>query len=310
MSEFTLPPDAFPAFRRSVRAKWAPILMEPISGSMERFVIAVAVVSTSGYHLEKANALDRLECFYSDGADALVYAIEIALEHLSRDLALRSEGALLRPEPAVSGVVVGDCRDAEDVSLKAIGVNWMLSLSSLYNVENAARSQVPVNNVVALDERRGGAGDRLPKLVMEYIGLQRRSYLAYFSQDLRDGRIRRFRGRNHQAIIDFAGSKIVASFGTLSAGPQLGRSVDVIKRRLWDLKVHRDRHDDGPLSRHHEMLIQKPSANDPQFSRKQIENVSEALNELEAQADLESMRLVALTSVEAIGDRVIKAEAA
>lgn len=309
MSDIKIPLNSFPSFDRSVRAKWAPVLLEPISGSMERLVIAVAVVNATGFHVESANALRRLECFYADDASGVQYAIEIAIEHLKRDLSRRAVEAISRPEPAICGVVFGECRDAEGVSLEAIGVNWMQQLSSLYRPETTEQLPQTVRGTLVSEAKRDGA-DRLPELVMDYISEKRASYRPYFSLDLREGKQRRFQGRNHHAIIDFSGSKIVASFGTLNGGRNLGRSVDTIKKRLWDLKIHRDRNDAGEISRQHEMLIQKPTANDPQFSSKQIDNVRTALSELEAQADLERMRLVALPSVEAIGERVIRAEAA
>lgn len=297
---------AFPVFQRSVRAHWAPVLLEPIAGSYERFVIGVAVVSDSGFHLEFANALDRLRCFYSDDADGVVYAIQLTAEHLRQELAARAIEALRDPTPVISGVIIGECREAEGESLQKIGASWMRALSSLYRADAE-------NEALELDgELTGqseGGGDQLPTLVLEYISERREALKPFFSNDLREGRKRRLAGRSHEVLIDFSGSRLVANFGTLQAGG-IVKSVNLIKRRLWDLKVERDRENSPMLERQHEMILQCPHQNDPQFSTRQHENVREALNALEAQADQEELRLMALSSVSEIGDHVLALEAA
>ncbi|ODP36560.1 hypothetical protein BFL28_19855 [Sphingomonas turrisvirgatae] len=109
--------------------------------------------------------------------------------------------------------------------------------------------------------------------------------------------------------IDFTGSKLVANFGTLQVG-QITRSVDLIKRRLWDLKVDRDAEATNIFRRSHEMLVQVPAANDPQVTDRQYENLQIALQALEEQADQEELRLAAFNSVAAIGERLLAFEQA
>jgi hypothetical protein len=88
------------------------------------------------------------------------------------------------------------------------------------------------------------------------------------------------------------------------------KSVHLIKRRLWDLKVERDHEHSPMLVRHHEMIVQSPQTDDPQVSTKQLANIKEALEALEAQADQEDLRLRALSSVSEIGEHVLSLEAA
>jgi hypothetical protein len=112
-----------------------------------------------------------------------------------------------------------------------------------------------------------------------------------------------------KVIIDFAGSKLVANFGTLLAN-QHAVSVDRIKRRLWDLKVDRDNEKSGLAMRDHEMIVQHPSKTDPQFSERQFERISEALASLEKQADQEEIRLRPMNTIDQIGDHLLAKEAA
>ena len=300
---------AFPAFQRSIRAQWAPVLLEPIAGSYERLVVAVAVVSPDGFHLEVANALERLHCLYLDNAYGAVYAIQLTAEHLKQELATRAIKALTEPMSFMSGVLIGECREAEGESLQKIGANWMRTLSSLY--------QEPIADVEdALVEVDGeqidpgeAAGDRLPTLVLNYVSQRRDGLTQFFSNDIRESRRRRMTGRSHEVLIDFSGSRLVANFGTLHAGG-IAKSVNLIKRRLWDLKVERDREYSPMLIRQHEMILQCPQPDDPQVSTKQLASVKEALQALEAQADQEELRLRALSSVSEIGEHVLSLEAA
>jgi hypothetical protein len=131
----------------------------------------------------------------------------------------------------------------------------------------------------------------------------------FFSVDLQEGRKRRTVGKSYEILIDFAGSKLVANFGTLKAGG-LSSSVNIIKRRLWDLKVDRDREPNSLLVRHHEMIVQSPPSEDPQITERQYENISDALRALEHQAAQEALRLRALNTVAQIGEHVLAEEAA
>lgn len=300
--------DAFPALESGVRARWAPIFLSPIRGSDERLVIGIAVVSERAFHIEAANALDRLRCLYLDQADIVIQVTGIVLDHLRSDLATRGLQALTDYRPVVTGVSLGTLREGEGVSLESIGVSWMKALSSLYDTQGSGvlkELDDADESFEAQYEALSGI-DRLPKLVLEYVSSTKQSLEVFFRPDL-SGRQRR--RRSHEVSIDFSGSRLVANFGTLQSG-QIARSVGLIKRRLWDLKVQRDSEKDQPFSRSHEMLIQMPSENDPQITERQFENIHTALVSLEQQADQEELRLEAFTSVADIGQRVLDAELA
>lgn len=310
MTSPTFSAAAFPAFQRSIRARWAPVMMEPIVGSFERLVIGVAAVSSDGFHLEMANALDRLECLYRGDAGSLIYAAALMEESLRDDLARRALDALQDPRPAISGMIVGQCRDGEGESLAAIARSWLASLSSLYRPASGATLDLfpePANDPE--DVREAIFGNPLPRQVMDYVIGQRERFAGYFNADIRAGKKHRFAGRSHEVHIDFAGSRLVANFEALVPA-RISSSVTTIKRRLWDLKVERDRAPELVKGRKHEMLVHSPASNNPLFTAKQHENVQEALQALEEQAGQEELRFVSLSSVNEIGDRVIRAEAA
>ena len=63
---FDIDSSQFPSMEGIIHAHWVPVILEPINGSYERLVVGIATVNESGFHLETANALSRLECLYQD----------------------------------------------------------------------------------------------------------------------------------------------------------------------------------------------------------------------------------------------------
>lgn len=296
----------FPDSSGFVKAHWAPVLLRPIIDSPEQYVIGVAVASPTGFHLERANEFDRFKCFFLNNAPSIEMIARAGLDALEHDLSSRSVGAISEFEPAFSGIVLGDLREAEGTSLKAIATSWMTSLSSIYTrpaVDVTVRTEKPSSLALA---ERDTVRDRLPHLVLDYVKARRPDLDRFFSAEVRqDGKKRR--SDASAVFIDFAGSKLVANFGTLST--QHSTSIDRIKRGLWDLKVDRDR-EPAMARRAHEMLVQHPSIDDPQISEKQWDRITSSLKALEQQADQVEIRMRPLPTVKAIADHLLEREAA
>jgi hypothetical protein len=296
----------FPTTEGFVRAKWAPLLLRPILGSPEQFVIGVAAVGENGFHLERANSFERLTCLFSGEAHSAILAAQAGLSAWENDLSGRALSAIADYRPIFSGVVVGELRDAEGLSLQSIASSWMVALSSIYSPTSAAMDLTSVQAVELSEAAR--PRDRLPALVLDYVKSKRPGLDKFFSEEIREQFVRR-RANASAVYIDFAGSKVVANFGTLSASQHVA-SVDRIKRRLWDLKVDRDNEKGGLAKRDHEMIVQHPSNDDPQFSEKQFDRINEALVSLEQQADQEEIRFRPMNTIDQIGDHLLAKEAA
>ncbi|WP_166304369.1 hypothetical protein [Bradyrhizobium sp. 2S1] len=297
----------FPASTGFVRAKWAPLLLRPILGSPEQFVIGVGAVNQAGFHLERANSFVRLTCLFAADANSAVLAAQAALDAFEADLSSRAIAALAEYQPVFSGVVLGDVGEAEGPSLQSIAASWMASLSSLYSAspEIALTSEAYVAADVAEPAR---PRDRLPALILEYVVKRRPGLDQFFSEEIREQHARR-RTNISGVHIDFAGSRIVANFGTLSVSHHVA-SVGRIKQRLWELKVDRDSEKGGLAKRNHEMIVQHPAKTDPQFSEKQIQRIEDALGALREQADQEEIGLRPMHTINEIGDHLLAKEAA
>ncbi|MDX8326125.1 hypothetical protein [Agrobacterium tumefaciens] len=306
MTNFSISSAIFPSLSTSVQANWAPILLAPIAGSYERFVIGVAAVNDSGFHLELANSVDRLKCFYGDAAISIVNAIAIAGDYLRHDLAKRSYEALTNPDPAVSGITVGELREGEGANLEAIAQSWISALSSLYA---GGTGSIVINDIDELAAESEASGDRLPFMVCAYVKHQRGGLERFFSPDLLADNGRRNRRSNQEPVIDYSGSRLVANFGTLRVST-LSRSFELVKLRLWDLNTVQIRERDSMIHRQFELILQRPGKNDPQVTDKQWQRLEGALQELEEQADEKKLRLRPLETVAEIGRHVLDLEAA
>jgi hypothetical protein len=301
--------DMFPSANGFTKAKWAPVLLRPIFDSPEQVVIGVIAVSPTGFAVERANDFGKLKCLFGENAELPIVVAQSALDAITTDLSQRGLNAVTEYTPLFSGVSVGQISEAEGSSLQQIASSWLRSISSLCKPEyTLLQAQEPVTEEDL--ELPSQSTDRLPNLVLDYVSLQRPGLTKFFNSDIIESARKRRRISNiHGVIIDFAGSKVVANFGTLNSAT-FATSVDRIKRRLWDLKIDRDAEKGSWSSRTHEMIVQHPANDDPQISEKQYARIAEALGALEEQADQEEIRFRPLTSVPQIGDHILKLEAA
>jgi hypothetical protein len=182
----------------------------------------------------------------------------------------------------------------------------MSSLSSLYSASTMELMvTAPVETAVA--DALTASADRLPGLVLRYVTNVRPGLKPFFNEDVREQRTRRRSTKVHNIIIDFAGSRLVANFGTLMASHHPA-SIDKIKRRMFDLIVQRDTDPPSLRSRAHEMIVQHPAPDDPQITDRQAALLQDGLAALASQSTSEDIRFVPMTSVAAIGDHVLRAE--
>lgn len=301
----------FPGSSHLVNAKRAPILYRPFIGSQEQYVVGAVAFTSSEVHIERANKLDKLNCLFGEQAKGVLWAIEIALDHLSETIEVDQDTFELIYEPAVSAISVGVAHEAQGQNLNLVASNWLAAMSSFYLSDQLGASIKLPTIVDTIEAEIGQASERLPSLVLQYVLSKQPNVVGAFSRDIQDGKQRRKAGAH--GIIDFSGRKLVANFSTLK--PQgFSSSIDRIKRRMWDLKIDKDGEGQCLIGRNtarlHEMFIQHPPENDPQLTQSQVDKIFTSLTELERQADQEEIRLRPMTTVEQIGNHLLLSEAA
>ncbi|CAA6604291.1 conserved hypothetical protein [Rhodospirillaceae bacterium LM-1] len=304
--------EDFPNPSSDVHGKWAPIYLEPIMGSGERLTIGVAVVAERDFIVLKANMLSRFQCLYGNAGAGVVFLAEAALDALRFDITKRGLEALTEPHPPIAGLKIGDIRNGAGRSLEAIAETWLLGLSSLASTAKSLPQKLFQDSELIVEEARSHVKDRLPLLVAEEVVAKRPGLGSFFRSEIRpDSHPKKhIKIQPHKVNIDFTGSYLVANFCTLSAARPFHAAKE-IKMRLWDLKLSRDSSPSAlGFVRDHELLVHRPANDDPGYNEKQLANVTEALQELEDQADKEELRLRPLYSVTEMAQRILLAESA
>lgn len=118
-----------------VSIRCVPVLYKPILGSPEQLVVGVLCASAAGWHLERANRLDRLICLYGKNVDGLLLAIEVGLDTLEAAIQL-PEFSVTDFRAGVSGMHLGEMSTTEEASLKAAAMYWLTSNCSLFSAED------------------------------------------------------------------------------------------------------------------------------------------------------------------------------
>lgn len=298
----------FPRVNQAVQCSWAPIYIEPLMGSGERLTIGVVGANMEAFYLARANRLERLNCLFEDSAGAVIFAAETALDAFEAVLAEQGLHAMKDPQWLFDSVSLGAVQHVRGPSVREVATMWLAFSSTLHQAPVATEDALLAMTAVGhrLGDEIEPIRDRLPKLVFDYVISRRPGLSRAFRQVTGEPRPRR---RSHEVSIDFYGSGLVANIGTLVAGG-IGSSVERIKRKMWDLKVARDLNRSPMLQLHHEMLVQRPANDDPQISQRQFDNLQAAIDDLEKQADTEEIRFRPLTTVQEIGEHILRAEAA
>jgi hypothetical protein len=291
----------FPKRHDAVGGEWSPLYIEPVVGSGERICIGVAAVSDSASLVVPVVALDRLECLYGKGVDAIMLASRVALEYTRNILDRHGAQALRSWKAPMDGVYLGSAVRSEADTLEEIARTGLTASSSL--VEKLADAEEE-------PEGRGAAltTNRLEELVKERVVALQPPLANRFRVQ------RRVRENARAAVIGFIGDRIAANFGMLLPG-RLGPLVDVSKAKLWDLAQlredvkHGDMYSAAALNRF-ELFVYRPRDETPEYSLRQMKGIQEAVVELEAEADKVEIRCRPATSHEEIADKLLQAEAA
>lgn len=290
----------FPNRRDAVPGVWAPIYIEPVVGSGERICVGVAAANGSSSLVVPVVVLDRLECIYGKGVDAILLASRVALEYTRDALGKHGEQALRTWKAPMDGLYIGPAVRSEGDTLEEVARTGITASSSL--VEKLADTDEDG------ESRAGGmTTNRLEELIKQRVIAVRPPLEGRFRVQ------RRVQDNARPATIGFIGEKIAANFGMLLPG-KLGPLVDVSKAKLWDLAQLREDVKRGdlfsqPLNRF-ELLVYRPRDESPEYSLRQMRGIQEAVVELVAEADKVEILCRAATSHEEIADTLLQAEAA
>lgn len=287
----------FPSPSKAMKADWAPIILEPIEGSCERLVVGIAAVSDDKILIQPANSLARLRCLYGVRSGGVIEIVTLALSHM-QDVFFERGRSAFELGGLFSGVHLGDIRKGEGQSLEELAGAWLSTLSSLHD-SSATGQSVFAGHSASVAAVQGA--DPIGGQILRIVAKRDPDLGSYFDRRIIEGRMRRRSAKVQDPIIDFAGKRLIANF-ELVRSDRLTPSIDAIKRRMWDLKVDRDNRSDSRRLRH-EMLVRTMV-----LDKSRADVVSEAMGDLEKQADQQSIRFETFNSPEKMADRVLEIE--
>ena len=277
---------------------WAPVYFKPILGSGERFVVAVLAAGTDSHALASANSLARLDCLYSKNADLSKIVISSGLERLQE---LIDKDALLVGidlEFDLNHFEIGEWKKGAGHSADDVAEKWLSALSSLHDV--SLKKFELVSQIPTKRERKVNATREFQNNVFSLFAQRLPNDVDKFSSYIRSGKNRPF--SKGDVLVDYSGRNLTASFETVGSEKRR-KTVDTMKRRLWDLSVYRESSKfDG--RHHYQMIVSSAGAAfDP-------DERADLLEELTEQADKHELRLRQFETANAVVDHIVELEAA
>lgn len=281
----------------ALQARWAPLYIEPMHGSGERIVVAIAAVDDRGAFCVHATLTERvLRCMYGDQAETLNGLIDLSLDVLQSYLA--TGGALESWLPPFRSCHLGKCRSAMGSDLEQVARSGAVLTSSLaakladYSVEQSSET--------------AGTGldvERWVQQIRERVCAQRPQLDARFN-----GEILARTGASPTRI-GYLGANIAANFDMLIPGSNLSNRRFRSKSRLLDLQILKDQVDSSLLPRaSYELLLWIPEKDSPGFSQRQLDAAHGALSELQAFADNHSLTVQSYHRADEAAQRILAAE--
>src|SRR6185312_9987774 len=281
-------------------AHWAPIFMEPMQGSGERFTIGIVAIDSEGNAAVEPVIADRtLHCMFGDAAKKFSSAVALIVESLQEHLHAGYEvGKWL--SPLRDATFLGPLRPALGDSLQDIlrsGAQLTASLSGAY-------LSAEVFEVIA--EKQSGEGDEWVRQIKEQTVAMRLEFGARFQKELP------IRVGAPPTRFGSVGDRLAAQFGRLIPGRGLTKHRNRAKAYLTDLQILRDHYDANDLLRrpYYELMLWVPPRSSPAYTQSQMDDAEGSLVELEEFGNKHDLRVAAMLDSQEAAKRIVEAEAA
>lgn len=270
---------------------WASVYLEPMMSSGERLTVAVAAVADDGaVKVSPAIRPHVIEAMFGTRASAFSALIEMIARDL--EMHLRSSQRFEGWAPPVSGVTVSPPRRTASKDMAGLLRQAVAMTASLAALDLSPLPESPPGTILV------PADDRWPKQ-FEAAAVQR------------DPRLERF--FNQKFVISepskplsffFLSEKVAMNTGRLIPGRGLSSYLEHNKARILDLRVAREKQQ--LLARtHFELVVFRPSFDDPTYSLKQIDSLKRSINTLEEACDEHRVRVTQVQSAIEAAERLL-----
>jgi hypothetical protein len=279
-----------------VSAEWAPVYVEPLHGSGERFVVAV-VCRDDASHGEAKLAVRSsvLKCMYGEQAGQVLGLAELTIESFHDHLLSGGDlGTWMLPS---KNCHLGVIRVAYGDSLGAIlnqGIRLTASLAEDVSVELPVQDDA--GEVSALQV------DRFVQQVKATVKQRVQDFESRFNRTVvvRQGA--------EPTSIGYLGVQIAANFDVLIPGYALTRKRTRAKAKLLDLQALKDQVDLAGSRHAYELMLWVPPQSSPLYSEADFRRSESVFLELQEIGDKHSLRVEKMSSPEQAAQRIFTAE--
>jgi hypothetical protein len=279
---------------------WTSVYLEPMMASGERLTIAVAAIGKNGEcRVSPAIRAHVLDAMFGNQADGLSKMIKLVCSSLQRHLQLTN--SFDEWSPPFSGVTLGKIRDTSSSDLVGLLRQAVSMTASLAALDFEADEEETDN---LEDDGIGSRKDPWPKLFEGAVIARDPRLGTYFNQTFMVSDTAR------PAKIFFLSGRSAINTGKLIPGSALSAMFERNKARLLDLLVVRDRDDKLFPRAHFELVVFRPSFDDPTYSERQIDSLKRSIEALEQAGDRHDLRVQTVQSEDEAAERVLNAEAA
>ena len=285
----------------NLKAAWAPVYIEPIMHSGERFTVGIAATAANGETTVVPTISEKqLSCILGElDGSSFFNIVQLTLDSLSEHL--KESHSLLSWESPFSGVVLGPNRETVGDSILSV-VQLAMRLTSTFSATLVKSQQVPDVDALAA---RAVEDDRWPKRIYEAVVRQNPDFSQYFNRavPIKQG--------FPPSKFDFMGRHYVANFGRLiPSSRSLSRLRNTAKARLWDLAHLRDAAGVKGNITALELILWQPRPDDMAYSDNEMHALKETIFELSEEAKKQELKTIPVYTAEEASNQILLQEAA
>jgi len=274
-------------------AKWAAIYMEPILNSGERITIGIAAVGMDGaISVRPTLNLEQLKCVYGKGGIELLNSATFCLGLIEAHLRTTN---LFDWKPTVSGILVGEVREAAGNELSSIIANAMrLTASFSHGAHELTESNQLM--VVAPTITRE---DNWINIVKQNVRNTKPDYYRYFNTEMH-------LERGLPTVFDYVGARYAANLTEIPSGNanKLKNSLNSSRVKLWTLARLKDL---WHTTQNCELIIKHPPLR-ASLSASAVDEISDVIYQLREESNAEGLSIFDVVSAEQASSRILEKE--
>lgn len=261
-------------------------------GSGERLTVAVAAIGEShDVRVHPAIRPHVLESMFGSKSAGLAKLIDVIAASLQAHI--ETTGGFAGWKPPISGVTMGPIRNTRSTDLTGILRQAVAMTASLAALDLADPGEKDAEIIVSSSD------DRWPKQFQSEVVRRDERLERFFAQKFVISE------PSKPLNIFFLSERVALNTGRLIPGRGLSAYLEHNKARMLDLRIAKEKQ--HLLARSHfELVVFRPSFDDPTYSLKQIDSLKRSIATLEEACDESRILVTQVQSASEAADRLLR----